>query len=164
VAQRDRSHTAGPQPNESPKERIDRELGELIDEIRVILPGVEILFGFLIILPFSEGFRDIAGYERLIYLASMLCTSAGLALCVAPTTYHRLRFREGDKEHLLFVANRLVIGAAVLIALGIVLSVYLVVQTMHAGTVAAVIAALNAAWFAWFWFGLPLLRRARDGA
>ena len=153
---------AGPQPNESPKERIDRELGELIDEVRIILPGVEILFGFLIILPFSEGFRDITGYQRSLYLASLLCVSAGLALCIAPTTYHRLRFREGDKVNLLFLSNRFVIGAAVLVACGIALSVYLVVQTMFAGTVAAVIAALNAAWFGWFWFGLPLLRRARD--
>jgi hypothetical protein len=163
VSKREPRHITGPQPDESPKERVDRELGELLDEIRVILPGVEILFGFLIILPFSEGFHAITGYERVLYLASFLCVSAGLALCVAPTTYHRLRFRKGDKEYLLFLANRLVIGAAVLIALGIVLTVYLVVQRMLPSTLAAAIAAVNAGWFAWFWFGLPLLRRAKDG-
>ena len=148
---------------EHPKERIDRELGELLEEIRVLLPGVEILFGFLIILPFSEGFGRIGGYERGVYLASLLAVACGLALCVAPTTYHRLRFREGDKERLLVAANRMVIAAAVLIAIGIVLSVYLVVQAIVPGSWAAFIAGAMAAWFAWFWFGFPLLRRARDG-
>jgi hypothetical protein len=152
----------GANPNEHPKERLDRELGELLEEIRVLLPGIEILFGFLIILPFSEGFGRVSGYERGVYLASLLATACGLALCVAPTTYHRLRFREGDKEHLLFAANRMVIAASVLIALGIVLSVYLVVQAIVPGAWAAAIAVGMAAWFAGLWFGLPLFRRARD--
>jgi hypothetical protein len=150
--------TSGPEPDESPKERVDRELRELLDEIRVILPGVEILFGFLIILPF-EFSEELSGLERLLYLGAFLSVSAGLALLVAPTTYHRLRFREADKEKLVFVANRLVAVATIFVALGIGLAVYLVVETIVGGVPAAVIAAVNAAWFSWFWFGLPLWRR-----
>jgi hypothetical protein len=69
-----------------------------------------------------------------------------------------------NKERLLFLANRLVIAASVLVALGIALTVYLVVETLVGGAVAGVIGAVNAGWLAWFWFGLPLLRRARGDA
>ena len=149
----------GPQPGESAKERVDRELGELLEEIRVILPGVEILFGFLIILPFQFS-DELTGLERLLYLGAFLCVSAGLGLLVAPSSYHRIRFREMDKERLLFLANRLVIVATALVAVGISLTVYLVVETLIGGVIAAILAAANATWFAWFWFGLPLVRRA----
>ena len=96
--------TTGAQPDETPKARVDRELRELLEEIRVLLPGVEILFGFLILLPFSGAFGEISGFERILYLASLLTTSGALALLVSPTTYHRLRFREMDKEQMLFTS------------------------------------------------------------
>jgi hypothetical protein len=152
--------TRGPQPGETPKERVDRELGELLEEIRVMIPGVEILFGFLIVLPFQAA-DQIDGYERLLYLGAFLAVSAAMALMVGPTVHHRLRFRELDKERWVFRSNRMVIAASILLAVGISLTVYLVVQTLMGGRVAALIAAINAAWFTWFWFGLPLLRKAR---
>jgi hypothetical protein len=155
----DEGAISGPQPDESPKERVDRELTELLEEIRVILPGVEILFGFLFILPF-EFADELSDLERLLYLGAFLAVSAGLAMLLAPSTYHRIRFREMDKERLLFLANRLVIGATILVAIGIALAVYLVVENLIGGAVAAAIAAVNGAWFAWFWFGLPLVRKA----
>lgn len=154
--------TVGPAEGESPKERVDRELGELLEEIRVMLPGVEILFGFLIILPFQFS-DELTGLERLVYLGAFLSVSAGLALLVAPTLEHRLRFRKIDKERWLFRANRMVVGASVLVATGIGLAVFLVVGTLVDAFLAAVIAGANAAWFAWFWFGLPLLLRRRNG-
>jgi amino acid transporter len=152
----------GAEPGESRKERVDRELSELLEEIRVILPGVEILFGFLIILPF-EFSEELTGLERLLYLGAFLSVSAGLALLVAPTLDHRLRFRELDKERWLFRSNRLVITATVFVAVGIALTVYLVVETIVGGIIAGVIAAANAGWFAWFWFGAPLVRRRSRG-
>ena len=151
----------GPEPGESHKERVDRELGELLEEIRVILPGVEILFGFLIILPF-EFSEELGGLERLLYLGAFLSVSAGLALLVTPTIDHRLRFRELDKERWLYRSNRLTIAATILVAIGISLTVYLVVETLVGGVVAGLIAAANAGWFAWFWFAAPILRRPRD--
>lgn len=153
--------TRGPQPEESGKARVDRELTELLDEIRTILPGVEILFGFLIILPF-EFSEELAGFERALYLGAFLSVSAGLALLVAPSIEHRVRFRELDKERWLHRSNRLAIAASVFVAVGIALTVYLVVQTIVGGVLAGVIAGLNATAFAWVWFGWPLLQRARD--
>lgn len=152
--------TRGKQPDESDKERVDRELSELLEEIRVILPGVEILFGFLIILPF-EFSDELTSLERFLYLGAFLCVSAGLALLVSPTTTHRLRFRELDKERWLYRSNRLTIAASIFVAVGIGLTVFLVVETLVGGVAAALIAAANAAWIAWFWFGWPLLDRAR---
>lgn len=149
--------TRGPAPGESQKERVDRELSELLEEIRVILPGVEILFGFLILLPF-EFSEELGGLERLLYLGAFLSVSAALALLVAPTLDHRLRFRELDKERWLYRSNRLTIAATVLVAIGIALTVYLVVETLVGGVLAGVIAAANASWFAWFWFVAPLMR------
>lgn len=151
--------TRGQQPAESDKERVDRELTELLDEIRTILPGVEILFGFLIILPF-EFSEELTGLERLLYLGAFLSVSAGLALLVAPTINHRLRFRSMDKERWLYRSNRLTIAASLFLAIGIGLTVYLVVETIVGGVLAGLIAAANAAWIGWFWFGWPLVQKA----
>jgi hypothetical protein len=82
---------------------------------------------------------------------------------VAPTIDHRLRFRELDKERWLYRSNRLTIAATILVATGIALTVYLVVETLVGGVVAGLIAAANAAWFAWFWFVAPILRRRPPG-
>jgi hypothetical protein len=160
MADGSKGQTRGPEPGESPKERVDRELKELLEEIRVILPGLELLLGFLIILPFTAR-EAISGFEQALYLASLIAASIGLALLVAPTIYHRIHFRDVDKEGLIFLANRLVIVASALVALAIALAVYLVVQTLLGGAIAAIIAAANALVFAWFWFGLPLVRGAR---
>jgi hypothetical protein len=152
----------GPQPGESPKERVDRELGELIEETRVVLPGVEILFGFLIILPFQ--FREeLAGFERILYLGAFLAVSVGLALLVASTVEHRIRFRGLDKEAWLFRANRQMLSGIGFVAVGVVLTVYLVLETILGGLPALALAAANGAAIAWLWFASPLLRR-RSGA
>lgn len=129
-------------------------------KIRTILPGVEILFGFLIILPF-EFSEELTGLERLLYLGAFLSVSAGLALLVAPTVNHRIRFREMDKERWLYRSNRLVIAATIFVAVGIALTVYLVVETIVGGILAGLIAVANASWITWFWFGWPLLQKGR---
>ena len=148
----------GPQPDESPKERVDRELGELLEETRVVLPGVEILFGFLIILPFQFS-EELTGFERTLYLGAFLSVSIGLALLVASTVEHRIRFRHLDKEEWLFRANRQMIAGTGFVAVGVVLTVYLVLETILGGVSAIVLATAIAAIFAWLWFVGPLRRR-----
>lgn len=151
----------GPQPDESPKERVDRELSELIEETRVVLPGVEILFGFLIILPFQFS-EELAGFERILYLGAFLAVSVGLALLVASTVEHRIRFRQMDKERWLFRANRQMIAGVAFVAVGVVLTVYLVLETILGGLPALLLASGNAVVIAGLWFASPLLRRRSD--
>ena len=153
-----REPVSGPQPDESPKERVDRELGELLEETRVVLPGVEILFGFLIILPFQFS-DELSGLERALYLGAFLSVAIGLALLVASTIEHRLRFRRMDKESWLFRANRQMIVGSAFVAAGVVLTAYLVLETILGGLAAALLAAANASVIAWLWFAGPLLRR-----
>lgn len=161
-AREDDGAVRGPQPDESPKERVDRELGELIEETRVVLPGVEILFGFLIILPFQFS-DELAGFERLLYLGAFLAVAVGLAFLVASTVEHRIRFRRMDKEAWLFRANRQMLIGIGFVSIGIVLTVYLVLETILGGVPALVLAGAVAAMVAWLWFAGPVLRR-RSGA
>lgn len=150
---------------EDGKERIDRELKELLEEVRVAIPGAEVLFAFLLAVAFTERFKEISPTQQAVYFAALLCTAASTALLIAPTAYHRLRFRDGDKERLLFSATRMAIGSLALLLLAVSGTVYLVGDVIYSPPAAGVVAGLTAAWFVWFWFGLPLTRRvADDGA
>jgi hypothetical protein len=147
---------------ETPKDRVDRELRELLEEVRVAIPGAEVLFAFLLGVAFTERFNDVTTAQRAVYFFALLTTATATALLIAPTAYHRLRFRDGDKERMLFSASRMASSALVLLTLAISAVVYLVGDVIYDSTIAAVAGAGVAAWFAWFWFGLPLSRAARD--
>lgn len=150
-----------PAPNETKKERIDRELHELLEEIRVALPGVEVLFGFLLILPFSERFEALGGAQKYVFLASLLVTAVSTALLIAPAAHHRLGFRMIDKERLLLRTNRTFIVGLVLIAIAVSLVVHLVVSMLLGHAWAGVVAAGIASWFVGWWFVLPAISRRR---
>lgn len=144
--------------------RLDRELIELLNELRVALPGVQVLFAFLLILPFSSGFTDLATYQDVVFLASLLCTAGATAMLVAPSAYHRIRFRERDKERLIRVSNRLAVGGLGLVAVAMSLVVFLVTDVVFALPAAVVVGAATALAFAVLWFLLPVSRRSRaDG-
>jgi uncharacterized protein DUF6328 len=144
--------------------RRDRELIELLNELRVALPGVQVLFAFLLAVPFAGAFADVTSTQRRAYMVALLCTLAGSVFLIAPTTFHRIRFRDRDKEHLLQVANRFAIVGSVFLAVGMTASVFLVTDYLYAGTTAVVVGLLTAALFAAVWFGLPLWREAKDEA
>lgn len=155
--------TSGAQPGESPKERADRELGELLGEIRVALPGVEILLGFLLILPFNDRFAGLGDVPRGAYLVSLVVTSMAIGLFVAPTAHHRLGFRSIDKEQLLMRSNRQVLGALACVALAISLAAFVVGSVVLDERRAYVIAAGIGVWLITWWFLVPQVsnRRAR---
>jgi hypothetical protein len=146
---------------ESKEERLDRELIELLNELRVALPGVQVLFAFLLGVPFTQRFGEVTELQQDVYFLTFLCAAASTALLIAPSAYHRLEWRRGDKEHLLVVSNRLAISGMVFLALAISGTVFVVTEMLFDATSAAVVAAVTAAFFGWFWYGLPLLRRAR---
>ena len=148
--------------DESKQERLDRELIELLNELRVALPGVQVLFAFLLGVPFTQRFGQVSDLQKDVYFLTFLCAAVATALLIAPSTYHRMDWRRGDKEHLLIVSNRLVLSGTVFLALAISGSVFVVTDMLFNETGAAVVAAVTAALFGWFWYGLPLLRRGRE--
>jgi hypothetical protein len=144
------------------KDDLDRELIELLNELRVALPGVQVLFAFLLIVPFSNGWNDVTEVQRYVYFVAFLCAAAASAFLIAPSTYHRLRWREGDKEHLLVTANRLAIVGAVFLAGGMAAVVFLITDVLFDDSWAALTTAIAGGGFAWLWFGLALLRELRQ--
>lgn len=146
---------------ESKQERLDRELIELLNELRVALPGVQVLFAFLLGVPFTQRFGQVTDLQKDVYFLTFLCAAAATALLIAPSAHHRLEWRRGDKEHLLVVSNRLAISGTVFLALAISGSVFVVADMLFNSTEAAAAAAVTAALFGWLWYGLPLLRLAR---
>jgi hypothetical protein len=150
--------------DESKAERLDRELGELLQELRVALPGVQVLFAFLLTVPFSQGFDRLTGFQRDLYFGILLATALASILFIAPTAYHRLRWRDYDKERLLVTSTRLSIVGIAALALAVAGAVYLIGDVMFGVTTAAVAAAAIGAALVWFWFGLPLARKAQDEA
>jgi hypothetical protein len=145
--------------DEDHDDRINRELIELLNELRVALPGVQILFAFMLILPFSQGFAKVTTAERWVYFVAFIAAALGTALLIAPSSYHRLRFRHGDKERLLIASNRMAIGGMALIAIAMACVVGLITDVIFGTAAAAIGAGLVGGWFAWFWYGLPLTRR-----
>jgi Family of unknown function (DUF6328) len=150
--------------NEPPRDKNDlnRELIELLNELRVALPGVQVLFAFLLAVPFASGWQRVTNFQRDVFFVAFLCTTAATILLIAPSTYHRLRWREHDKEHLLVAANRLTIAGSVFLALAIISVVLLITDLLFSLGWAIVATALVAFGFGWFWYGLALLRRAES--
>jgi phosphatidylserine synthase len=146
-------------PDEDKKQRVDRELIELLNELRVALPGVQVLFAFLLTVPFAQRFSQVSGLQRAVYFVALLATAVASVLFITPTAYHRLRWREPDKEQMLFTANRLTIAGTVFLALAMAAVVFLIADVLYGGWQAAATAAGIGGLLAWFWYALPLSRR-----
>ena len=147
---------------ETHEERVNRELIELLNELRVALPGVQVLFAFLLAVPFSQRFADVTDLQKHAFMAALLCTLAGSVFLMAPTAYHRIRFRDRDKEAMLKVSNVFAIVGTVFLALGMTAVVFLVTDLIFKGAVTALVTAFSAGLFGIVWFALPLLRKASD--
>ena len=145
--------------DESHKERVDRELIELLNELRVALPGVQVLFAFLLGIPFTNRFKEVSGAEDVVYLVALLSTATATALLKAPSAIHRLRFRQGRKEEILLESNRLAIVGIGMLAVSVAASVYLVVSFLHGPRIASALTLAVGALLVWLWFALPLAGR-----
>ena len=144
------------------KSRRDRELMELLNELRVALPGVQVLFAFLLTVPFTQRFPDITEAQRNVFFAAFLTAAGATAFLIAPTAYHRIRFREGDKERMLKTANILAIVGTVFLALSVVCVVWLITDLLFSGGVVVLVTAVAAGLFVSLWYGLPLWRHVKD--
>ena len=140
----------------------DRELIELLNELRVALPGVQVLFAFLLTVPFTQRFPTLSSLERNAFFLAFMCTALASVFLIAPTAYHRIQWREKDKEHMLRVSNWQAIVGTVFLAVGMSSVVFLITEMLFDSAWASLVTAAVAGLFAWFWFGLPLTRRLTD--
>lgn len=149
--------------DERPPGELDQEYSELLSELRVVIPGVQLLAAFLLILPFNSGFDSLRAGERAVYFVAFLAAVLASVLTIAPSAQHRIRWREGDKEALLRTANRLTIAGTGSVVVALSGSVFLVGQVLYKEVVASIVAAAMIVAMAWWWFLQPILRRAKDG-
>ena len=145
--------------NETPLERCDRNLVELLQEVRVVQTGVQVLFAFLLMAPLSSRFPELSTALRIEYFATMLAAGAAAMLLIAPTAYHRLLFRLGDKEHLVTVANRYTLAGLACVGLSMVGALGFVSAYLIPGPAEVVVPVVAAASMAWCWWIAPMRRR-----
>jgi Family of unknown function (DUF6328) len=144
---------------EAESERNSRRLLELLQEIRVATAGVQILFGFLLAVPFQQGFEQVSSFQRHLYIVVLICTALSSALLIAPTSLHRLLFHRGQKREIIEYANRMVIYGLVLLALAMIGVVLLLTHVIFGEDAAIGVTAPIAAVFLITWFVIPLARR-----
>jgi Na+/melibiose symporter-like transporter len=145
--------------DESEAERADRNLGELLQELRVAGLGVQVLFGFLLSLPFTTRFTHLSPGQRNLYLATIVLAAVATALLLGPVAYHRLVFRQGKKERLVRAANIMAITGLGTVGLAVSAAVLLVTGYVSSGLTAGLITAFVTCMFAGLWFVFPLARR-----
>jgi len=155
----DTQDVRNPEPGESDVERLNRNLVELLGELRIALPGVQVLFAFLLAVPFSQRFARVGPFERNVYLATVLLTVIACALLIAPSAYHRMEFRLRDREHIVAVAHRLTLAGLGFLALAMTCAVLLVTRYLFSVATTVVVVSLVGAMFAMLWYVIPLRRR-----
>ena len=148
---------------ESQPERLDRELTELVQELRVLLPGVQVLFAFLLTVPFSIGFRSVTGAERALFFVALAATSVSAVLLIAPSARHRARFRDRDKEALIVSSNQLTLAATAFLATAMVAVVTLIGDVLYNWVVGLIAGAATFLLVGWFWYGWSISRNVRRG-
>ena len=148
---------------ETPKERTDRQLLELLNEVRVALPGAQFLFAFLLAVPFASRFGDVSHRLQIVFYICLLSTLAATILLMAPAVYHRIRWRQGNKTDVIRVAHRMFLAGMASLALAMTTAVWFVSAFLF-GTVESLIAAsLSVVLLGLTWFALPLRSRAHGG-
>ena len=147
---------------ETRKERVDRELMELLNELRVALPGVQILFAFLLIVPFQQSMGRSTDFQRDVYFLTLVAVCVATGLLIAPAAQHRVLFRQQDKEGLLRRSSRSAYAGLVVLAVAIASAVLLVTDVLFSRTQAWVTAGAVAALLAWWWIAVPFWQRAHS--
>jgi hypothetical protein len=146
--------------DETDSERIDRNLQEMLGELRVALPGVQVLFAFLLVVPFNQGFAQVTSFQRTLYFVTLLFTAAAAICLIAPSAHHRVEFRRQDKEHIVLTGNRIIIAGLALLAVAMTGAVVLVTDVLYAETTVYIVGIGAAVAFVVFWFLIPLRRIA----
>lgn len=145
--------------NETALQRCDRHLAELLQEVRVAQTGVQVLFGFLLMVPFTARFGSLTEDKKLLYFATLTAAGTAAMLLIAPGSHHRILFRCGDKEHIVRMANRYAIGGLICVALAMVGAMLFIADVVLGRPEAGVVGAVAAVTSLWCWYLQPLRRR-----
>lgn len=145
--------------DETEEERLDRNLNEMLQELRVALPGVQVLFAFLLAVPFAQGWEKITGFQKGAYFGTLVCTAISAVMLISPTAYHRLTFRYQQKRKLVFYSNRFSIIGLGFLALAMTGAIMLITDFLFGSTATILMTAATVLVFGLFWFALPLQRR-----
>jgi Family of unknown function (DUF6328) len=145
------------------RERTERQMAELLQELRVALPGVQILFAFLLTVPFAQGFERVTSFQKNLFFATLLCTAISTGCLIAPTATHRLRFHKRDRRYVIESANTLLIAGLGFLALAILGAVALITDFLFDGTARWIWPGLVAVVIVVLWFVRPLARTDSSG-
>jgi hypothetical protein len=159
-----REHLEAEEGREDLKDRLEREHNELLQELRALIPGAEVLLGFLLAISFTEQFDELSDVQRYVYYVTLLSTATAIVLFLAPAAHHRLRFRAGDKEHSLRKGNREAIAGSFAASLALTGVIYLVSDLVFGSTEAVIASIVFFAFVAWRWWSFALLRGWQDRA
>ena len=138
--------------------KLDRELIELLNELRVALPGVQVLFAFLLAVPFSQGFSQVTSTQRAALFVALVCTTISTILLIAPSAHHRLQFRQRDKERLILTSNFLAAFGTFFLALAMTSVVFLIVDVIYGGPLSVVMTVVLGLGFLVVWYAIPVAR------
>jgi amino acid permease len=144
---------------ESERQRWDRNFADLLQELRVAQTGVQILFAFLLTLPFSNGFPKTTGFQKIIYIVALMCAAFATAMIISPVAFHRALFRQGRKPELVRFAHRMATAGLGFMLVSMVASILLITAYLVSTWIAAILSATAAAWFLTFWAIVPIVRR-----
>lgn len=145
--------------DESDDERLDRNLGELLQELRIALPGVQVLFGFLLAVPFQQNFTEVTDFQRTLYFVTLLLAALSTALLIAPTAFHRFTFRLQQKERLVMLGNRFAIAGVAALGLAMACAVMLITDVLFDAVATAITGSLILLLFVTLWVFVPLHAR-----
>jgi Family of unknown function (DUF6328) len=146
---------------ETEEERADRNLSDLLQELRVALPGVQVLFAFLLTVPFSQRFEDLSTFQKDLFYGVLISVALATILLVAPTAGHRILFRRQQKEYIVTLANRLALAGLALLAVAMCGAIALIADFLFGAATAIVSTIVIASGFVLFWFAGPIIRRAQ---
>jgi hypothetical protein len=141
-------------------EKRDRQMIELLNELRVALPGVQILFAFLLTVPFAQGFQRVTSTQKTLFYSSLLATAVSTVCLIAPSATHRLRFHKSDRAYLIETANKYLIAGLIFLAVAIVLALVMITDVLYRGSAMFLFPAAVAALLIGLWFVRPLIRTA----
>ena len=150
--------------SEEEQERENRRMIELLNELRVALTGVQVMFAFLLTVPFTQRFAQVTEFQRTAYFVTLLCAAAAIAFLIAPTAQHRMLWRRHQKHQLIVIGNSLTIAGLAFLATAMTGVVLLITDVLFKTTTVVVVTAAVAGLFATLWYVVPLLRRMGTSA